>query len=63
VHGQLLELLRKNLYFSAIFCQSPCAGVLKEEERLAGLFKEHLAGPAIEAAEPAQSSYGVSRPQ
>ena len=39
------------------------AGVLKEEERLAGLFAEHLAGPAIDAAEPAQSSYGAPRRQ
>lgn len=35
------------------------AGVLKEEERLADLFGEHVTGPAAEAAEPARSSYGA----
>ena len=38
---------------------STLAGVLKEEERLAGLFTEHVTGPAAQAAEPAQSSYGA----
>ena len=32
---------------------------MREEERLAGLFTEHVTGPATEAAEPAQSSYGA----